>query len=314
MKFFKLFIVCAASFICLAVGFISLFSVSKTNADTVSEQTVSSLIQSSDVISSETLISQSQSEVQSDTSQSSESSQTDSKTALPDVNIPSADLSNESIPWGPGTSYNDKNQPTACVSLQEKYGSLGGIFLNSDDKIYLTFDLGYESGYTESILDTLKECNAKAVFFLTGSYAKNNKEIVQRIIDEGHTVGNHSLTHPDMTTVSKEEAVNEIMQVHQIILENYDYSSYLFRFPSGAFSESTLATAYENGYYSVFWSFAYNDWDNANQPDKQEALQKTVERLHPGAVYLLHPMETNSLILKDLIQTARSKGYEIGIM
>ena len=223
-------------------------------------------------------------------------------------------LDGTAVTWGPGVNFNENNQPTACVNLQEKYGDLGAVFIHNDNRIYLTFDLGYESGFTNDILDTLKENGVKATFFLTGSYAKNQQEIVDRIIAEGHTVGNHSNTHPDMTTLSAEDAAEEIMAVHDVIKEKYGYESYLFRFPAGTFSEKTLAIAAENGYHSVFWSFAYNDWDNANQPDVTEALQKLCDRLHGGAVYLLHPMETNSLILGDFIKAAKDAGYEIGIM
>ena len=223
-------------------------------------------------------------------------------------------LSTDAVTWGPGVNFNDKNQPNACVNLQEKYGDLGAVFLHEDNRIYLTFDLGYESGFTNDILDALTENNVKATFFLTGSYARNQEEIVKRIISEGHTVGNHSNTHPDMTTITADEAVAEITAVSDVIKEKYGYESYLFRFPAGTFSEKTLAIAAENGHHSVFWSFAYNDWDNANQPDPTEALQKLTDRLHPGAVYLLHPMETNSLILGDFIKAAKDAGYEIGIM
>ena len=225
-----------------------------------------------------------------------------------------ASLSGEAVTWGPGVSFNDENQPSACVSLQEKYGELGAVFLHDDGRVYLTFDLGYESGYTNDILDVLKDKNVKATFFVTGSYARNQEEIIKRIISEGHTVGNHSDTHPDMTTVSAEDAAKEITAVHDIVKEKYGYETYLFRFPTGIFSEKTLAIAAENGHHSVFWSFAYNDWDNANQPDVTEALQKTTDRLHPGAVYLFHPMQTNSLILADFIDAAENAGYEIGAM
>ncbi len=237
------------------------------------------------------------------------------KTHLGDLNIGDISaLDSTAVTWGPGNSFNDKNQPTANVALQEKYGDLGAVFLNDDDKIYLTFDLGYEAGYTNDILDVLKETDTKAVFFLTGSYAEKQEEIVRRIIDEGHTVGNHSYSHPDMPTLSDSEAALEITKVGDILKDKYGYDSYLFRFPAGTFSQRTVAIAAQNGYHSVFWSFAYNDWDNANQPDKTQALQKLTDRLHPGAVYLLHPMETNSLILKDFITNARNAGYEIGAM
>ena len=244
-----------------------------------------------------------------------EDTETPIKIVLGDVDLSNtAALSSEAVTWGPGVNFNNDNQPAACVSLQDKYGKLGAVFLHDDQRIYLTFDLGYESGYTNDILDVLKENDVKATFFVTGSYAKNQDEIIKRIISEGHTVGNHSNTHPDMTQLSADEAAKEITAVHDIVKEKYGYETYLFRFPAGTFSEKTLAIAAENGHHSVFWSFAYNDWDNANQPDVTKALQKTTDRLHPGAVYLLHPMETNSKILDGLIKAAKEQGYEIGVM
>lgn len=311
MKFIKFFSIFAASVALLTFAFISIFRVSDKNG-TVSSDTV----QTEDITTSQT-----PDITDNETSDSESSEITDTETVQETVktvlgNITLGDLSAldaAAVTWGPGVSFNDKNQPTACVSLMEKYADLGAVFLNSDDKVYLTFDLGYESGYTADILDVLKEHNVKATFFVTGSYARNQKELMQRIVDEGHTVGNHSNTHPDMTTLSDSEAADEIMQVHNTIKENYGYESYLFRFPSGTFSEKTLAIAAENGYHSVFWSFAYNDWDNANQPDETEALKKVCDRLHPGAVYLLHPMETNCKILGDFIEYIRTSGYEIGV-
>ncbi len=235
------------------------------------------------------------------------------KASLPVIDIPSDNLSCEKITWGPGSNFNENNQPSACVSLQEKYGNLGAVFLNNDKKIYLTFDLGYESGFTNDILDALKENNVKATFFLTGSYASKQDEIVQRILNEGHTIGNHSFSHLDMTSISDADCKDEIMKVHNIIKDKFGYECHLFRFPTGAFSEKTLAIAADCGYHSIFWSFAYNDWDNANQPDVETALTRLKDRLHSGAIYLLHPMETNSKILSDFIKTAQNDGYEIGV-
>ncbi|MEG1862705.1 MAG: polysaccharide deacetylase family protein [Oscillospiraceae bacterium] len=105
-------------------------------------------------------------------------------------------LSKKAVSWGPGREVDEENKPTACVSLNEKYSKYGAIFLMNEDKIYLSFDLGYEAGYTDEILDTLKENGVKAMFFLTESYAETQEKLVRRIIDEGHTVGSHSVTHP----------------------------------------------------------------------------------------------------------------------
>ncbi len=316
MKFIKLAIVFVVSVALLTAAFISIFSV--VNTKTESKTEISSAI-------TENIISESEdSSDSSESSQESESSSINEETDIsPEtekaelVEVNAGDLSlldTTAVTWGPGVNFNDENQPSACVSLQEKYGSLGAVFLNNDNRIYITFDLGYESGYTNDILDVLKANNVKATFFVTGSYARSQDEIVQRIIAEGHTVGNHSNTHPDMTIVSDSDAADEIMQVHNVLLDKYGYESYLFRFPAGTFSEKALAIAAENGYHSVFWSFAYNDWDNNNQPDVDAALKKVTARLHPGAVYLFHPMKTNSIILNDFIANAKNAGYEIGVM
>lgn len=322
MKFSKLVAIFVLSVVLLTAAFISIFSVTGNKPDssgsavesTSQPEESSSVTENSSSSDSET--SSAEAEQSSHTEDSSDKSFSETeKTVLGEVSAKDTSiLSTAPVTWGPGVSFNDANQPTACVSLQEQYGNLGAVFLHNDNKIYLTFDLGYESGFTNDILDTLKANNVKATFFLTGSYARNQEEIVQRIIGEGHTVGNHSNTHPDMTAVSDDMATEEIMQVHNVIKEKYGYESYLFRFPTGAFSEKTLAIAAQNGYHSVFWSFAYNDWDNANQPDVEEALQKVTDRLHPGAVYLFHPMETNSKILNDFITNIKAAGYEIGVM
>jgi len=319
MKIIKFIAILAVSVVLLSAAFITIFgsmgdktaSVSDTQAVENISQDISSDSTNGDSNTDSAVLS-GESESTADTD--SEAVQETVKTVLGDVTIGDiGSLSSSSVVWGPGVSFNDQNQPTACVTLQEKYGDLGAVFVNDDNKIYLTFDLGYESGFTNDILDVLKANNVKATFFVTGSYAEKQGEIVQRIIDEGHTVGNHSWSHPDMTTLNDADAALEITKVHDIVKEKYGYETYLFRFPAGTFSEKTLAIAAQNGHHSVFWSFAYNDWDNANQPDMTEALKKTTDRLHPGAVYLLHPMGTNSRILEDLIANAKAAGYEIGV-
>ncbi len=221
-------------------------------------------------------------------------------------------LDNTSVTWGPGNFFDDINRPTACVSLQEKYGDYSTYFLAPDTKqVYLTFDEGYENGYTPQILDVLKEKNVKAVFFVTMPYAKSEPELIQRMIDEGHIVGNHSNKHPVMTEVSFEQVQSEYMILHDYIKENFNYEMSLFRAPTGAFSVRTLAVGQKLGYTNVFWSFAYNDWDPENQPDPEKALEKIVNRLHSGEIMLLHAVsKTNTEILGDVIDAAREKGFE----
>lgn len=223
-------------------------------------------------------------------------------------------LSNIASGWGPGVNFDSNNRPTGATYYQELYGKYDADFIKSDDKkIYLTFDEGYENGYTSQILDILKAKNVKAVFFVTEPYAKSQNELIKRIIDEGHIVGSHSVTHPSggMPSLSIEAQKAEMVQLHKYIKETFDYDMCLFRYPAGIFSEQSLALMQNLGYRSVFWSFAYADWDPNNQPEESGALQKLTERLHGGAIYLLHAVsKTNTDILGDFIDNARNSGYE----
>lgn len=222
-------------------------------------------------------------------------------------------LSTSIVDWGLGRHMDDKNRPNDALVAQKQYGAYNAMFIGEDSQtIYLTFDEGYEYGYTESILDTLKEKNVQAVFFVTEPYAKSEPELVQRMIDEGHVVGNHSVTHPSagIPSLSIEEQQEEILGNHQYIKDNFGYEMDLFRYPAGKFSEQSLAVINNCGYKSIFWSFAYMDYDVENQPDEEESLARMTERLHPGAVYLLHAeSKTNAAVLGDFIDAAKSQGY-----
>ena len=213
--------------------------------------------------------------------------------------------------WGLGKEKNDKNQPLDAVQAQEKYSAYNARFLPADGKIMLTFDAGYENGCTGKILDTLKEKNVKAVFFVTYDYCRTSPELVQRMIDEGHTVGNHSYTHPSFPDCSENEIIEEIMVLHDYVAEKFGYTMSLFRFPKGEFSEKALSVVKSLGYTSVFWSFAYSDWDVNAQPDAKEALQKIKDSTHSG-IYLLHSVsETNAKILGEIIDCWQNEGYDI---
>lgn len=225
-----------------------------------------------------------------------------------------AALSNTIYGWGQGLSHDSQNRPKNPIDYQAKYGKLyNADFIKLDSKyIYLTFDEGYENGYTSKILDILKEKNAKAVFFITLSYAKNNAILVKRMIDEGHIIGNHSSTHPSkgMPSLSIKAQIQEIMDCHDYIKSTFGYTPDLFRFPNGLYSEQSLAIVESCNYKSVFWSFAYKDYDTANQPGEKESLELLTQRLHPGAIYLLHAVsKTNTDILSDFIDTTLAKGY-----
>ena len=225
-----------------------------------------------------------------------------------------AELGSDQVAWGPGTNFDESGKPIACVWLQEDYEKYDADFVRLGDeysgKVYLTFDEGYENGYTAAILDTLKEKGVSAVFFVTLSYAKSEPELIRRMIDEGHVVGNHSARHPNMTQISMEEAYAEVADLHNYISENFGYDMYLFRPPEGAFSERTLALLQKMNYRTVCWSFAYKDWDPDSQMEQQKAFDKVTGSLHDGEIFLLHAVsETNAAILGDVIDYVREQGY-----
>ena len=242
---------------------------------------------------------------------SEEASQTAASTPAYDL----ASLDNTKQGWGQGVQFDDKNRPIAAVSYQEKYGKYDAYFIGEDSPtIYLTFDNGYENGYTAPILDALKEKGVQAVFFCTLSYIKSQPELIQRMIDEGHIVGNHSDKHPCFPEVSIERREQEVLNVHQYMLDNYNYTMTLFRAPAGEFSEQTLAQTQELGYKTVFWSYAYKDWDPNNQMGPEKALPTLPQALHPGAIYLLHAVSPdNAAILGDFIDNAREAGYNFAL-
>ncbi len=245
---------------------------------------------------------------------STETTSTQKSTESPDPYKELYAYSNKSEGWGQGVNFNSLNQPSASLNYQKKYGSLQADFIGSSNKkvIWLTMDQGYENGYTSRILDVLKEKNCKVVFYITGSYAQKNPDLIKRMINEGHVIGNHSWSHPSggMPSLSIEEQMADITKLHEYVQENYHYEMTLFRFPAGIFSEQSLAVTKYLGYRSQFWSFAYKDWDTSSQPDPEESLDKLIERLHPGAIYLLHAVSsTNTEILGDFIDAARAEGY-----
>ncbi len=223
-----------------------------------------------------------------------------------------SEYSTEIVEYGVGTRRLEDGRYEGAVYCQNLYGKYNVEFIKENEKvIYLTFDEGYENGCTPAILDTLKEKNVKAVFFVTMDFAKSNPDLTKRIINEGHVLGSHSVTHPSMPTLSVEEQKAEYTGLDAYISQNYGYKMYLFRPPMGHYSEQSLAIAGDLGYTTVLWSFAYVDWITDKQPTIEEGLQTTVERLHNGAIYLLHAVSTtNTAILGDFIDQARAQGYE----
>ena len=229
-----------------------------------------------------------------------------------------AALSAESVTWGPGRNFDENDRPIDCVQLEQKYDSFDADFVWLDEtigknQVYLTFDEGYENGYSPAILDTLKEKGVKAVFFCTGDFVRSEAgaPLVQRMIDEGHIVGSHSNRHPNFTKITLEKAKEDLQTIEDLMKEKYNYEMDLFRFPEGAFSEQTLALLQQRGYRTVFWSFAYPDWDPANQREQQRAKDYILEHVHAGEIMLLHAVSaTNAAILGDVIDAVRAKGLE----
>lgn len=220
---------------------------------------------------------------------------------------------NTKIGYGQGTAVDENNRPVDAVQFNSRFGDLDAFALSEDGKrIIITFDQGYENGYTEKILDTLKEKNVQAIFFLTGPYAKTETALVKRMIDEGHILGNHGMTHASLPTLSDEDAKKEIMSLHDYVMNNYGYQMQYFRCPCGEYSERALETAQSCGYKTLFWSSAYVDWKTDAQPSPAEGLSKLTDAAHGGEILLLHSVSaTNAEILGDLIDNFRAKGFTV---
>lgn len=182
---------------------------------------------------------------------------------------------------------------------------------SKDKVLYLTFDCGYENGYTSKILDILKEKNVPSAFFCTLPEVKENPDLIKRMINEGHIVGNHSVTHPSFAEITTEQMIEEINGMEKHLKENFNYSEPYFRFPKGEYTDKALEVVDSLGYTSVFWSLAYADWDLNNQKGEQYAYDKVVSRLHPGAVILLHSVSPdNANALGSIIDEAKRQGYK----
>ena len=187
------------------------------------------------------------------------------------------------------------------------------VSTTTDKVIYLTFDAGYENGNTAPILDALKKHNAPATFFVVGTFVKENPDLVRRMSEEGHIVGNHTYSHPDMSKIAdKESFQNELKQVEDLYEQAVGSPmTHFYRPPQGKYSTSNLAMAKELGYKTFFWSLAYVDWYQDNQPTKEEAFDKLLKRIHPGAIVLLHSTSsTNAQILDELLTKWEELGYE----
>ncbi len=217
------------------------------------------------------------------------------------------------IGYGQGTAVDRENRPADAVSFDSQYNHLDAYATTPDrSRIIITFDQGYENGYTADILDTLKEKDVQAIFFLTGDYAKAESDLVKRMIAEGHILGNHGMTHGCLPELTKEQAETEIQSLHEYVKNEYGYEMQYFRFPCGEYSEESLQTVQSLGYKTLFWSYAYVDWNTEAQPEPSTSLMKLTESAHGGEILLLHSVsKTNAEILGDAIDKLRAMGYTL---
>ena len=201
----------------------------------------------------------------------------------------------------------------------------GGIYIDNincdkeadQKKVYLTFDVGYENGNVEKILNVMKENDVKGAFFILSNVINTTPDLVKRMVDEGHLVCNHTSSHKDMSRICDKEIFSKELEKLEVLYKDCtgkEMAKY-FRPPEGRFNETTLKYANELGYKTVFWSFAYADWDNNKQMSPEAAKSKIIGNIHNGAVILLHPTsETNALILDDVIKKLKSMGYSFGTL
>ena len=204
----------------------------------------------------------------------------------------------------------------SSLSYIEKYD---GYYISPNEQekiIYLTFDAGYENGNVAKILDVLKEKQVSAAFFVLSHLIKKDTSLVTRMFDEGHTVCNHTAHHKDMSGVDRTTFEKELNELSTVCRDTTGREmANFYRPPEGTFSEDNLKWAKELGYKTIFWSFAYADWDNQKQMDREVAKEKILSNVHPGEVMLLHPTsDTNAAILGEVIDQCREMGYRFGTL
>ena len=216
-----------------------------------------------------------------------------------------------------GLSFPTPGQPPIGNASSEELEALSARYLGdvSEPVIYLTFDAGFENGNTPAILDALKKHHAPAAFFLVGNYLETAPDLVRRMVEEGHVVGNHTTSHPDMSKIADLETFQqELKGVEDLYREvTGQEMPKLYRPPQGKFSLENLKQAQQLGYTTVFWSLAYVDWYTDNQPTKEQAFDKLLPRIHNGAIVLLHSTSsTNAQILDELLTKWEQAGYRFG--
>ncbi len=216
--------------------------------------------------------------------------------------------------WGIARGKNGEI-PRADPGAPEILDRYNSIYLGDTAKktIYLTFDEGYENGYTGKILDILYENNVKALFFITGPYLDKEDVLVQRMLDEGHGVGNHTINHKSLPLLDEKGIEDEVVGLDRRFYQKYGKNMVFLRPPKGEYSEKSLEVTSKLGYINVFWSFAYDDWAVDRQRGREYAFEKVKQNLHNGEIILLHAVsKDNCEALNSIIEYARSAGYEFG--
>ena len=218
-----------------------------------------------------------------------------------------------------GLSFQEEGKrPVGNASIEELAPYNAYFAKNTQEKkIYLTFDCGYENGNTPLLLDALEKHNVKATFFVVGNFIKDNPDLIKEMVKEGHIVGNHTLTHPDMSGISSmEDFKKQLGGVENLYKETTGESmTKFYRPPQGIYSTTNLSMAKELGYKTFFWSLAYVDWYQDKQPAREEAFDKLLSRIHPGAIVLLHnTSSTNGQILDELLTKWEEMGYTFGTL
>lgn len=219
----------------------------------------------------------------------------------------------QSASWG--LSFQEEGKRPAGNATIDDLKQYNAYYASDTDKkiLYLTFDAGYENGNTPAILEALKKHQAPAVFFAVGNFIKDNPDLIKRMITEGHIVGNHTMTHPDMSQISSMESFQKELEGVEELYTSVtgEPMTKFYRPPRGVYSTENLSMAKELGYSTFFWSLAYVDWIQEQQPSKEEAFQKLIPRIHPGAIVLLHnTSSTNAAILDELLTRWEEMGYQ----
>ncbi|HEX9060200.1 MAG TPA: delta-lactam-biosynthetic de-N-acetylase [Clostridia bacterium] len=226
----------------------------------------------------------------------------------------SQDSGSKLLRWGISRKPENKT-PDADPGAPQLLSKYGAMYIGDTTKkrIYLTFDEGYENGYTSKILDSLKNNNAKGLFFITGPYLKEQESLVTRMVQEGHEVGNHTIHHPSLPTIDDRQIEEEVAGLERVFNEKYGKKMKYLRPPKGEYSERSLAVTKRLGYVNLFWSFAYDDWHRDKIRGPEYAYNMVMKNLHNGAVLLLHAVsKDNADALDMIIKGAKEKGYEIG--